>query len=95
MNLKSNLTCDTYTELTKPYKQSCLEKVAILLLYEIHRNRYPFCCYVVPLILLHILFVRKRFALPEDIEYFNIQQQMNFDLFDEYREVERIICKLC
>jgi len=37
------------------------------------------------------LFFRKKIALPEDIEYFNIQLQMNYDLFDEYREVERII----
>lgn len=36
-------------------------------------------------------FIRKKFALPEDVEYFNIQLQMNYDLFDEYKEVERII----
>ena len=39
------------------------------------------------------IFNRKKFALPEDIEYFNIQLQMNYDLFDEYKEVERIIGK--
>lgn len=37
------------------------------------------------------MFIRKKFALPEDVEYFNIQLQMNYDLFDEYKEVERII----
>ena len=37
--------------------------------------------------------IRKKFALPEDIEYFNIQLQMNYDLYDEYKEVERIIGK--
>ena len=42
-------------------------------------------------ILIYYFFFRKKFALPEDIEYFNIQLQMNYDLFDEYREVERII----
>ena len=37
--------------------------------------------------------IRKKSALPEDIEYFNIQLQMNYDLYDEYKEVERIIGK--
>ena len=40
-----------------------------------------------------VLFNRKRFAPPEDIEYFNIQLQMNYDLFDEYKDVERITGK--
>ena len=30
-------------------------------------------------------------AAPEDVEYFNIQLQMNYDLYDEYKQVERII----
>ena len=42
--------------------------------------------------LIFYYFARKKFALPEDVEYFNIQLQMNYDLFDEYKEVERIIC---
>lgn len=33
----------------------------------------------------------KKFAAPEDVEYFDIQLQMNYDLLDEYKEVERII----
>ena len=36
-------------------------------------------------------FFRKKFAAPEDVEYFDIQLQMNYDLLDEYKEVERII----
>ena len=34
---------------------------------------------------------RKKMAAPEDVEYFNIQLQMNYDLYDEYKQVERII----
>jgi len=35
---------------------------------------------------------RKKIASPEDIEYFEVQQEMNYELIEEYRQVERIIC---
>ena len=51
------------------------------------------CSLYLSLVLVCFLSIRKKFALPEDIEYFNIQLQMNYDLYDEYKEVERIIGK--
>jgi hypothetical protein len=29
--------------------------------------------------------------VPEDVEYFECQEQMNLDLYEEYQEVERVI----
>ena len=38
-----------------------------------------------------MFFYRKRASLPEDVEYFEMQQEMNEDIQKQYQNVERII----
>ena len=38
-----------------------------------------------------LIVFRKKHAVPEDVEYFECQEQMNLDLYEEYQEVERVI----
>ena len=37
---------------------------------------------------------RKRLASPEDVEYFEYQQELHEEILDEYKIVERIIGKM-
>ena len=41
------------------------------------------------------LYFRKKFASPEDIEYYDIQTEFNEDLYKNCLLVERIIGKIC
>ena len=34
-------------------------------------------------------------ASPEDQEYYNCQQEMSEDLYQQYCQIERIVSKLC
>ena len=36
-------------------------------------------------------FFRKKYAVPEDVDYFECQEQMNLELHEEYQQVERVI----
>ncbi len=39
----------------------------------------------------YVKYFRKKYAVPEDVEYFECQEQMNLDLHEEYQQVERVI----
>lgn len=41
------------------------------------------------------IFYRKRNSAPEDVEYFEMQQEMNEDIQKQYQKVERIIGIYC
>ena len=52
-----------------------------------------YCDHVVLSFLIIVSFTRRDAATPEDIEYYNCQQEMMEDLLQSYRFVDRIISK--